>query len=152
MSDTMHVAESRIIDAPAERIYAVLRDYRRGHPAILPKAYFTQLIVEQGGEGAGTVVQAHMNVMGSKRQYHLVVSEPQPDRVLVERGVDGSIETTFTTEPVTAQQTRVTIATTTVTRAGLAGMMERLVTPPVMRKIYKAELDQIAAYMAANAP
>ena len=60
----IHAEASDVIDARPEEIYAVLSDYRVGHPAILPKPYFTELMVEQGGQGAGTVIRFGMNVMG----------------------------------------------------------------------------------------
>jgi hypothetical protein len=81
----------------------------------------------------------------------MVVSEPDPGRVLAERELDGSTATTFTLEPIAGNQTRVTIATTMATRSGFAGMMERLMTPPVMRRIYKQELELIATYMTGDA-
>jgi hypothetical protein len=52
----MRVQSSAVIPARPEAIYAVLADYREAHPAILPKPYFTELKVEEGGQGAGTVI------------------------------------------------------------------------------------------------
>jgi hypothetical protein len=52
------------VAARAAELYAVVADYRAGHPAILPKAYFQELTVEKGGAGAGTVVRASVKVMG----------------------------------------------------------------------------------------
>ena len=47
---------SKQIHAPAEVIYEILADYRSKHPLILPKPYFLYLDVEEGGAGAGTIV------------------------------------------------------------------------------------------------
>ena len=44
---------SKVIDAPADQIYAVISDYHEGHPAILPTRYFTDMTVIQGGQGEG---------------------------------------------------------------------------------------------------
>lgn len=74
---TVHTEVSGVIDAPPATVYAVLADYRSSHPQILPKPYFTNLIVEQGGQGAGTVFRTQVVVMGVKTDYHMVVSEPR---------------------------------------------------------------------------
>ena len=62
---TIHVEVSDVIKARPEQVYAVLSDYRMGHPAILPKPYFTSLTVDEGGQGAGTRIQVHMKVLGA---------------------------------------------------------------------------------------
>ncbi len=49
----LHASAERTIPAPAAAVYALLADYRDGHPRILPPA-FSDLTVLQGGIGAGT--------------------------------------------------------------------------------------------------
>jgi hypothetical protein len=83
-----HVSESRIIGAPPETIYAILADYREGHPSILPQPYFKSLTVEEGGVGANTVLRVAMEVYGDKREFRLRVTEPEPGRVLMEEDPD----------------------------------------------------------------
>jgi hypothetical protein len=142
----IHIEVSDIINASPEKIYGVLSDYRVGHPAILPK-YFTNLTVEQGGQGAGTVIRVEMNVMGAKKSYHMIVTEPQPGRVLMETDdIEGAV-TTFTVEPVNATQSRVTIATDTPASPGLKGRIEKILNPVVARRIYREELAMLAAYV-----
>jgi hypothetical protein len=144
----MHVEIAGVIEAPPEAVYAVLADYLEGHPAILPKDYFTELEVEEGGRGAGTVVGVRMEVMGAKREYRLAVSEPQPGRVLVESDPVAGVTTTFTVEPLEGgRHSRVTIATDSMVSQGLQGWIERLVNPAVTRRIYQAELRQLADYL-----
>ncbi len=46
----LHAEYSEVIYARPEAIYAILSDYQQGHPAILPRQYFTELAVEQGGQ------------------------------------------------------------------------------------------------------
>jgi hypothetical protein len=48
------VASAHIAAAPAQ-VYAIIANYREGHPRILPKE-FSGLTVEQGGIGAGTII------------------------------------------------------------------------------------------------
>lgn len=142
------VEQSAMIPAPPEKVYAILADYRVGHPAILPRPTFRELAVEEGGQGAGTVLRVQMDVMGVKQSYHLRVSEPDPGRILVEEDPDVGLKTTFTVAPLKGgQRSLVTIATASRTSPGLRGLMERLVNPPVTRRIYRQELQQLSDYV-----
>jgi hypothetical protein len=141
----IHVEVSEIINAPPEQIYSVLVDYHNGHPSILPKPYFTYLTVEKGGIGAGTELRVGMAVFGIKKDYKLVVTEPQPGRVLKEEDSEQGVVTHFTVEPLgSGEQSRVTIATDSRSAAGFPGLMERLINPPVSRRIYRQELKNLA--------
>jgi hypothetical protein len=147
----IHVEASDVIDARPEAVYAVLSDYRVGHPAILPKPYFEECTVLEGGTGAGTVIRVRMNVMGVKRQYRMTVSEPEPGRLLVETDPDAGVVTHFRVEPTgDGQQSRVTITTDSKPSPGFVGVMERLINPPISRRIYKQELAQLNDYMRAR--
>ncbi|MDA0243808.1 MAG: SRPBCC family protein [Chloroflexi bacterium] len=141
---TFTVSETKLIDAPAERIYGLLADYHTGHPSVLPKPYFTDLQVTQGGRGAGTQIVVHMNVYGSKTTYNMVVTEPVPGRVLQEEDKGLGVVTTFTVDSLTPHGAQVTIATTSPVKSGLAGWLEQKITAALMHRIYRAELDQIA--------
>lgn len=144
MSD-LHVTVSRVIDAPADAIYAILADYERGHPSILPKPYFKELVVEQGGRGAGTVARVAMEVMGSRQTFRLRVTEPVPGRELVEEDEARGAITRFTLEPLPDDRTHVTIDTRMRPSGGLRGLMERWMNPPITRRIYAQELELLAA-------
>ena len=146
----MRAEESAIIDAPAQAVYNVIADYRVGHPAILPKQYFHDLVVEKGGTGAGTVIRFSMRVGGVDRSYKGHITEPVPGRVLVESDPDAGTVTTFTVDPLgNGNQARVTIVTEARAARGVAGLIEKLVSPPVMRKIYRHELALLAEYLRA---
>ncbi|HEY7123822.1 MAG TPA: SRPBCC family protein [Ktedonobacterales bacterium] len=147
----IHVEASADIPASPAAVYAVLSDYRNGHPHILPKHYFPSLEVESGGQGAGTIFNARTRVGGQERQWHMQVSEPEPGRVLMESDTASDLFTTFTHEPISdGQHTHLTIASTWEARRGLAGFIERWLTPPAMRRVYRAELRQIADYMQSQ--
>jgi hypothetical protein len=144
----IRVEASAVVAAAPQQVYAVFADYRNGHPRILPRAYFSDLAVEQGGYGAGTVFRVKTRFLGVERAYRMAVSEPAPGRTLVETDLDTGLATTFTiTATSQEQQARVQIATVWEASGGMAGLIERLTTPPIMRMIYREELRQLAAYL-----
>ena len=141
------VSLSRLIPAPPARVFGILADYREHHPRVLPKPEFESLVVEEGGVGAGTVARVTMRVMGARSTTRLVVSEPEPGRVLREAAEDGAFVTTFTVEPVDGgARSRVTLATEWARRPGLRGFVERLVNPRVARGLYARELALLDEY------
>lgn len=145
---TAQTTERALISAPPAAIYTVLADYRNHHPHILPAQYFRNLVIEEGGHGAGTVFRAEVHVFGSKSSNHMIVSEPQPGRELVERDLESGLVTTFTVTPLAnGQQSNVEIKTRWPRKAGLAGQFEAWMTGQVMRMIYRKELAQLADYM-----
>lgn len=144
----IYASASAVINARPEAIYVVISDYRVGHPAILPKPYFTGLEVEKGGVGAGTLMKTRMNVFGREYVYHHLTSEPEPGRVLVETDINTGQFSRFTVDPISPTQTRVTIEAETPASPGFAGFMEKLVQPIISRRIFKQELENLAAYVA----
>lgn len=144
---TYHVHESAVIDARPDRVYSIIADYTGGHQEILPRQYFKEMVVEQGGKGAGTVVRANMEVMGAKRFFRLFVTEPEPGRVIAEADAEAGVHTTFTVDPYhNGQQSRVTIASDFRASPGLKGVIERLFNPSITRRIYRTELQQLDEY------
>lgn len=144
----IHVEASTDIPAPPSAVYAVLSDYQSGHPNILPKQYFPRLEVESGGQGAGTIFNARTRVGGLERPLRMQVSEPEPGRVLMETDTASDLYTTFTHDPINnGQHTHLTIATDWTPQPGLAGLLERWLSPSMLRRVYHTELRQIADYM-----
>lgn len=144
------ITVSAFIEAPAERIYAILADYHEGHPHILPRPYFSDLEVEAGGVGEGTRIRFQMHVMGVTRMLRAEITEPEPGRVLVETLDTGAV-TTFTVRP-DEEGTQVTFSTTLPVRGGVAGWVERLLTPMLLRRIYTRELVLLADRARASIP
>ena len=144
---SVQIEVSGVVDARSELIWDILTDYQNKHPHILPKQYFTELFVEKGGKGAGTEIRVAMKVMGAKRVFYMVVSEPEPGRVMVETDKATGQETTFTVYPLAeGNQSRVTITTGFQPGAGLTGFFEKLFTTPVIKRIFKKQLQQLASY------
>ncbi len=148
--NTYLAQESAVIDAPAERLYEIIADYHRGHPAILPSRYFAELTVVEGGQGLGTVIRVRMNVFGSKTLLNMKVTRAEPGRLLVEEDEASGTVTTFSLEPLADGRTRVTIATESRTSPGPRGWLEKLMNPPISRRIYREELQQLAKVAATG--
>ena len=133
------------IDAAPERVFDILADYRVGHPAILPKRYFTGLEVEQGGYGAGTVIRYGMRAAGRVNHARAAVTEPVPGRVLVETDLsDRGIVTTFTVSPAEGGGTDVEFATDLLSRSGVPGVLERTFARCFLKRVYAEELRLLA--------
>lgn len=147
----IHAEASSVINARPEEIYAVISDYRVGHPAIVPKQYFSELIVEKGGQGTGTVIRGEVTVFGRVTPFHHQVSEPEPGHVLVETDIETGQYTTFTLEPLNGgSQTHLIIASEFPRPEGFEGFVTNLMLPPVARKMYRQELQQIADYVGSR--
>lgn len=138
----------RTIPAAPEALYALLADYREGHPGILPPA-FSDYAVLEGGVGAGTHIRFQFTVAGRPRSMEGRVSEPEPGRVLEETYADGSI-TRFIVDPA-GQGSHLRIETDWDAR-GLTSFVERLLVPRLLGPIYREELDLIAAWARGQGP
>jgi hypothetical protein len=141
MSTRYAVTASAHIDAPADRVYGIIADYRAGHPSILPPP-FKNFVVEQGGVGAGTIIRFEVHAYGTVTKFRATVTEPEPGRVLVETNVepDGS-RTTFTVAPRASGGSDVSFVTAAESRDGIAGAIERWMSTRFMKKLYAEELE-----------
>jgi hypothetical protein len=147
----LHASSTAAIDAPVHEVYAVLADYRHGHPHILPRQFFSSLDVVRGGRGAGTRIRVGTRMLGIEKTFEMDVTEPEPGRVLRETDPATGLETSFIVEPLDdARGSRVTIATTWDSMAGLAGRVEGLVMPFLLGWVYRRELSELAAFMATR--
>jgi hypothetical protein len=146
----MIVSVSALINAAPDRVYGIIADYRNGHPRIVPKQ-ISDIRVETGGYGAGTIIRFVVTVLGRKVDFRAVVSEPEPGRVLIERNDPPNASvTTFTVEPgPTGRECDVTISTNLPDRAGIAGVIERFVSRRLLRGMYTEELALLSAVATA---
>ena len=67
----------RLVAASPQRVRAFLVDYQNNRPRILPAEYFRDYRVEQGGDGAGTVISYRLRA-GGERERIGCVSKNQP--------------------------------------------------------------------------
>ncbi len=138
----------RIVDAPAGVVYHLISDYREHHrpEGFLPPV-FTDLVVERGGVGAGTVVRFTSKLGGRSQTLTASIAEPEPGRVLVE--TSPGLETTFTVEPADDQRARVRFDTV-IEAGGLTGLMVRLLAPGMLRPVYADELERLERHAKAH--
>lgn len=139
------ITTSAIIPARRERVYSLIANYEDGHPRILPRQ-FSELIVEQGGVGAGTVIRFRMTLLARTQTFRAAITEPEPGRVLMETYLEpaGTL-TTFTIDPGTAPaDSRVTISTEFPVRSGVPGFIEKTLASLLLRPIYAQELTNLA--------
>lgn len=85
----------RLVDAPADQVYRIIADYRNTHPLILPKEFFLSLDVEEGGVGAGTIVNFTMRILGRTQSFRTLITEPEPGHLLVETDIKSQVPTSF---------------------------------------------------------
>jgi hypothetical protein len=150
---TIDFQASREMPVPARIVYSVLADYHKGHPAILPKLPFIDLVVEQGGTGAGTVFRARMKMLGKESVLHAAVSEPEPGRVLLEKSLDSNLQTRFIVEPLGApgsgdERSRTTFHTI-INVPGIAGLIQKWIVPRLLLPAYHQELANLEAHAQA---
>ena len=145
----VYVTSERRIGAPAARVYEYIRDYRQHHPKFLPPN-FSDFRVEQGGVGAGTIFTCTSTAARRTRQFRMLVSEPEPGRVLVESDQLSSIVTHFTVTPE-GEHCRVKIETRWQGARGIGGFFERLFAPRVLRGVYADELGRLDRYARQQA-
>ena len=92
------VEVERTVDAPMERVWALLRDYRVARPRLLTE-HFSDYAVQERGEGAGTVIEYQLRVGRHQRHYVIAVQEPVPGRMLRERDRTSALVSTWTLTP-----------------------------------------------------
>jgi hypothetical protein len=133
------------VQAPARAVYETIADYRDGHPRISPPKYFHNIVVEEGGYGAGTRIRFDMTVPGKTRACRAVVEEPEPGRLLIERELNYDAVTRFEVEPGGERTALVSIGTELPSTPGLFGAIERFFARRVLPKIYREELSRLEA-------
>jgi uncharacterized protein YndB with AHSA1/START domain len=149
---TLRVIESGSVDAPIDLVYDLISDMRQHHAHFLPPS-LKDLRVEEGGQGAGTIYRVTGVFLGGERVLRMRVDEPEPGRVLTESHLGSPLVTTWTIEPA-GDGSQVTIETIWPAAGGFGGVLERLLAPRAMAKVYREELrllDRYARDQAAQA-
>ncbi len=141
----------RVIGAPPAAVYAVLADYTTQHPQIMPASLFSNLTVESGGVGAGTVFHITLRMLGRRQRLHMRVGEPEPGQVLTETNLGTGVETRFAVAPRDGgRRTLARISSEWETAGGLRGLADRLMTPRLMGSIFARQLRQLDQYVRST--
>ena len=127
-------------------MYPLIANYREHHHHILPSAV-SDYKVEEGGVGMGTRISFRVTVAGQTTLYLMTVSEPEPGRVLIESGEQ--VKTTFVVEPH-GSGCRVRIESE-FELPGVMGAIQALFGPPVIRRLYRQELELLDGYARGQA-
>lgn len=146
----VQASRSAAIRAPARAVYSLIADYRSGHPRMLPHRYFPRLEVERGGAGSGTIIRFEVRLFGRIREVRAEISEPKPGEELVETDLLTGARTSFVVvSRAGGRESEVTIKTEWEAK-GLRGWLERMLVPPLLRRIYSEELAQLETLFAAS--
>jgi|tagenome__1003787_1003787.scaffolds.fasta_scaffold19380290_1 hypothetical protein len=145
---TVSVAAEASVGAPARLVYDLITNFLEHHPRFLPNN-FSDLEVEQGGVGAGTIITFTVSALGRERRYRLRIDEPVPGRVMIESDTLSDMVTTWTVTPE-GDASRVRIETRWEGAEGMPGFFEGLLVPPTMRRIYNEELRRLDRYAQAQ--
>lgn len=143
----VRASTERQVAAPADDVYAFLRDYRERRPRILPPNYL-DYAVEEGGTGAGTVVRYRLQAGRRERPYRVEVSEPG-DNTLVESDTDSSLATTWAVRPADGGSV-VQVETRWEGASGIGGFFERRFAPPALRRIHDDLLSRLDDAVASG--
>ena len=142
----------QLVDASPAAVYSVLADYTTHHPRIMPAPPFSDLEVESGGVGAGTVFHITVRMAGRRQRLHMRVAEPDPGQVLTETNLDTGAVTVFNVAPGDDEaRTRVRMSSQWETASGLRGLADLLVTPLLMGRMFAKQLRQLDRYMHSGA-
>ena len=144
MAHIVAASAERTIDAPADQVYKYLADMHL-HSRFLPPPFY-DFQVEERGAGTGSVVRFKINFAGGIRELRMQVTEPEPGRALVQTDTNGSgLVTTFTVTPQ-GEQARVNITSRFDGETGVAGVVERIIAPRRLHRVYAEELTRLDAY------
>ena len=141
----------RLVAASPQRVRAFLVDYQNNRPRILPGEYFRDYRVEQGGDGAGTVISYRLRAGGRERAYRMRVEEPtEGGPILEERDTGSSLVTTWTLSPAgEGEQTMVSLTSRWEGANGIGGFFERMFAPRALRRLYGEVLEKLSAELRA---
>lgn len=147
---TVNASAEATVNAPADKVYGLIRDFREHHPNFLPEA-FSDFKVVEGGVGAGTVVTYTFTAGRRTRQYRMTVAEPTPGKVLTETDANSTLVTTFTVTPSGSDASTVRIHTSWEGAGGIGGIFEGFFAPKALKSVYTDELRRLDEYAQKQA-
>ncbi|MFJ8916178.1 SRPBCC family protein [Amycolatopsis sp. NPDC102389] len=141
MGKVTAIAE-RTIEAPADKVRALVADYAETRPKLLTEHYRDYEVTE-GGVGAGTKARWKLQATSKRvRDVAATVTEPS-EGTLVETDANSSMVTTWTVREV-PEGSLVRIETTWDGAGGIGGFFEKTFAPGGLKRIYEGVLGKLA--------
>ncbi|KFU80651.1 MULTISPECIES: SRPBCC family protein [Amycolatopsis] len=141
MGKVTAIAE-RTIEAPADKVRALVADYAETRPKLLTEHYRDYEVTE-GGVGAGTKARWKLQATSKRvRDVAATVTEPS-EGTLVETDANSSMVTTWTVREV-PDGSVVRIETTWDGAGGIGGFFEKTFAPGGLKRIYEGVLGKLA--------
>ena len=138
------VEVERTVDAPMERVWALLRDYRVARARLLTE-HFSDYAVQERGEGAGTVIEYQLRVGRHQRHHVIAVQEPVPGRMLRERYRTSALVSTWTLTPGGEGERTVVRLAVALRDPQTSGWLARVRARRVLRRLCGQLLEHVDA-------
>jgi hypothetical protein len=91
-----------------------------------------------------------VRLLGRRQRLHMRVAEPEPGHVLTETNLDTGVVTEFTVAPRDGgSRTLARMSSKWESQGGVRGLVDRLVTPRLMGRMFAKQLHQLDQYMRA---
>jgi uncharacterized protein YndB with AHSA1/START domain len=141
------VEVERTVDAPMERVWALLRDYRVARPRWLTE-HFADYAVREGGAGAGTVIEYRLHVGRHKGRHVIAVQEQVAGRMLRERDRTSALVSTWTLTPGGEGERTVVRLAVALRDPQISGWLTRVRARRALRRLCAQLLDHADADLA----
>ena len=145
----LSIALERTLDAPMQRVWAVLRDYAQARPRILTE-HFADYVIHQGGVGLGTVIGFELRIGRRRGSYLVAVEEPTPGRQLRERDRSSALLTTWTLTPAGEGERTLLHLAVDLRHPELNGLWARTRARRALRRTYGRLLERLADELAGD--
>jgi uncharacterized protein YndB with AHSA1/START domain len=143
------VEVERTVDAPMERVWVVLRDYRAARPRMLTE-HFADYAVQQQ-EGERTVIDYRLRLGRHQQRVVAAVEEPMAGRQLRERDVHSALVITWTLTPGGDGQLTVVRLAAELRDPDINGRLARGRARRALRRLYGQLLENLDVYLVADA-
>jgi uncharacterized protein YndB with AHSA1/START domain len=143
------VQVERTVDAPMDRVWLVLRDYRAARPRMLTEHFADYAVQQQDGER--TVIDYRLRVGRHQRRYTSAVEEPVAGRQLRERALYSALVITWTLTPGGDGERTVVRLAAELRDPDINGRLARGRARRALRQLYGQLLEHLDAHLAADA-
>lgn len=128
------------IAAPSSEVFAALADYATVRPTLLP-ANYRDYRVDEGGQGAGTVVHWILQAT-EKRQRDVLADVTVAGDRITETDRNSTMVTTYTVTSA-GNSSQVEVVTTWKGAGGIGGFFEKTFAPKGLNRIYTELLGNL---------